>query len=155
MKKTRHFVPTVNYKKRHDTTFTVKPRRLKGLAGVRTNANFSEQTVDEVDNLELGITITEPNTARENDFPINTQSTEETTEDAGANSGLNILNESFELKDDLESVVVDEISETEEDTTFVPTMSNTKKEILAFADSLGIEVKGNWSKKKILDAIQN
>jgi len=154
MKKTRRSYgfpkAAVNYKKRNDTTFTVKPRRFKGIAGVRPTS-FSEVAEETVENLDLGITITEPATAGETDFPVDNLSTEKTAD----NDGLNILNESFEPVETTATVEVIEINEVETEAEFVPTMDNTKKEILAFADSMGITVKGNWSKKKILDAIQN
>lgn len=50
------------------------------------------------------------------------------------------------LEDDADDVV-------EDDAVAPPSLDNTKAELIAFAEAVGIEVKATWRKAEILDAI--
>ena len=140
---------SVNYKKRKSTQTAFKAKPFKGFAGVRPS--LSADAAETAENLDLGIVLTEAVDTGETDFPSNTQS----NENGNDSYGLNILNEIFEPNLSVADTPDDGITITTPETNVLPTMSNTKREILAFAEGVGITVNSNWSKKKILDALQD
>ena len=156
MKKTRREMsgpkPAINYKNRATTEAVTKRKPFKGFAGVRkSDAVLLGTSTEDVQNTATEINEVSETPVIETTAKANNPSTETST----VNNDLS------------EVVVVEETVETAETTTtaeintatttvdFVPTMDNTKKEIVDHATSLGIDVKGWWGKQKILDAIQS
>ena len=136
---------------RYDTNYAKNPKPFRGRAGFVNNATAAEignVIEDIVETVEAVETITEDTVV---EVVADTATTTET--DFSSDEGLNILNEEFEPAVAIETTDFDEQVEDGDTTTF--SLDNTKKELIAHAETLGVEVKDWWGKKKILESINS
>ena len=154
MKKSRRdlSVPraVVNYKNRAVTEVTIKRKPFLGVAGARVNgSDLSGDSVETPENVAVEINESGETGTTETLFAANNPSTDTST----SSSDLSEVVEAAETVEISGNGTHAEINAVADTAAFVPTMDNTKKEIVAHAIGLGIEVKGWWGKQKILDAI--
>ncbi len=155
MKKTRREMSgpraVVNYKNRATTEVTIKRKPVMGLAGVRPPSDLSDTTENVAQNIAAEINDVEDTVLVETAFEANSPSTDTSTPSSDLTENA-VADETVDIAATEADSEINEIIDT---VVFVPTMDNTKKEIAAHADELGIEVKAWWGKQKILDAIQH
>ena len=144
---------------RYDTNYAKNPKKFRGRAGFVNNAAAAEvgNVIEEIveDAVEVSEKVEEEiNTSSEvvlSETDAVTDST--TTENAEASDGLTILDAEFEPAVVIETAEINEGGDDGDFSTI--SLDNTKKELIAHAETLGIEVKDWWGKKKILDAISS
>ena len=136
---------------RYDTNYAKNPKKFRGRLGFVNNATAAEvgNVIEEIVETVETVEATAEDTVVETVADIET-----TTEtDFSSDDGLNILNEEFEPAVVIETA---EINEGDDDGDFSTiSLDNTKKELIAHAETLGIEVKDWWGKKKILESINS